>query len=106
MAQYALDEEIDWATPEGVPPNPISKDEEDDQADEERGVKQEASVVEDVTVAQAPQVNRALFEDDEDILSHPFVFSSQGPSQTRVDEDLVCIVEEPVGVVQEPVAVA
>ncbi|CAM6097757.1 unnamed protein product [Calypogeia fissa] len=115
MAQYASDEEIDWAAPEGVPPNPISEDEEDDQADKERGVRQEAqehmpSVDEDVIVAQASVVNRALFEDDvegnEGILSHPYVFSSQGPSQTRVDEDPVLVVQKPTPVVQEPVAVA
>ncbi|CAM6101816.1 unnamed protein product [Calypogeia fissa] len=42
MGQYASDEEIDWAPLEGVPPNPISEDEEDEedeQVDEELGVK-------------------------------------------------------------------
>ncbi|CAM6093573.1 unnamed protein product [Calypogeia fissa] len=115
MAQYASHEEIDWAALEGVAPNPISEDEEDDHADEEREARQEArqhmaSIDEDVTVATALVVNRALFEDDvendEDLLSHPYVFSSQALSQTRVDEDPVGVVEEPVGVVQEPVAVA
>ncbi|CAM6109307.1 unnamed protein product [Calypogeia fissa] len=107
MAQYASDEEIDWAAPEGVPPNPISEDEEDDQADEERGVRQVAreqmaSVDPTDPVAEAPYVSRALFdgvgEDDEGILSHPYVFNSQGPSQPQVDE----AVEEPLEVAWEP----
>ncbi|CAM6094540.1 unnamed protein product [Calypogeia fissa] len=107
MAQYASDKEIDWAAPEGVPPNPISEDEEDDQADEERGVRQAAreqmaSIDPADPVAETPHIKRALFdgvgEDDDGILSHPYVFSSQGPSQPWVDE----AVEEPVKVAWEP----
>ncbi|CAM6126965.1 unnamed protein product [Calypogeia fissa] len=57
---------------------------------------------------EAPHVNKALFgdevEDDDGILARDYVFSSQGPSQTRVDEDPVRVVEEPVGAVEGPVA--
>ncbi|CAM6093696.1 unnamed protein product [Calypogeia fissa] len=114
MAQYALDEEVDWAAPEGVPPNPISEDEEDDQADEEREVRQAAweqmaSVDLADPVAEAPHINRALFdgvgEDDEGILSGPYVFSSQGPSQQRVDEAVVQTHRKPPRVVFDPVRV-
>ncbi|CAM6128854.1 unnamed protein product [Calypogeia fissa] len=117
MAQYASDEEVDWATLEGVLPNPIFEDEEDDQADEEREVRQAAreqmaSVDPADPVAEAPHVNRALFddvgEDDEGILSGPYVFSSQGPSQQRVDEAVEALVQihrEPPQVVFDPVRV-
>ncbi|CAM6094614.1 unnamed protein product [Calypogeia fissa] len=117
MAQYASDKEIDWAAPEGVPPNLISEDEEDDQADEEREVRQAAleqmaSVDPTDPVAEAPHVNMALFdgvgEDDKGILSGPYVFSSQGPSQQRVDEALEELVQthwEPPRVVFDPLRV-
>ncbi|CAM6124784.1 unnamed protein product [Calypogeia fissa] len=117
MAEYASDEEVDWAASEGVPPNLISEDEEDDQADEEREVRQAAreqmpSVDPADPVAEAPHVNRALFdgvgEDDEGILSGPYVFSSQGPSQQRVDEAVEALVQthrEPPRVVFDPVQV-
>ncbi|CAM6128378.1 unnamed protein product [Calypogeia fissa] len=105
---YASDEEIDWAAPEGVPPNPISEDEEDDQADKERSFRHEVREQMASAEEEAPHVNRALFgddvEDDNGILARDYVFTSQGPSQTRVDEDPVCVVEEPVGAVEGPVA--
>ncbi|CAM6089881.1 unnamed protein product [Calypogeia fissa] len=90
IAQYASDEEIDWAPPKDVPPNPISKDEDDEQVDEELEVRQEAqehvpSTVADPTSAQSPHVNRALFEDHEDdILAGTYVFSSQVASQVSM----------------------
>ncbi|CAM6101186.1 unnamed protein product [Calypogeia fissa] len=73
MAQYASDEEIDWTPPEGVPQNPISEDEKDEQVDEELGLRQEAqaatacmaSTPEDLTSAASEHVQRALFDDSQ-----------------------------------------
>ncbi|CAM6095604.1 unnamed protein product [Calypogeia fissa] len=106
MAQYASNEEIDWAAPEGVPPNPISEDEEDDQADEERSIRRETQEQMASAEEEAPHVNRAVFgdgvEDDDSILSRDYVFSSQGPCQTRVDEEPVAEATAPARVVFDP----
>ncbi|CAM6117050.1 unnamed protein product [Calypogeia fissa] len=106
MAQYASDKEIDWAAPGGVPPNLISEDEEDDQADEERSIRQETREQMASAEEKAPHVNKALFgdgvEDDDDILSRDYVFSSQGPSQTRVDEEPVAEATAPGRVILDP----
>ncbi|CAM6129855.1 unnamed protein product [Calypogeia fissa] len=55
---------------------------------------------------EAPHVNRALFgdgvEDDDDILSRDYVFSSQGPSQTRMDEEPIAKATAPARVIFDP----